>query len=298
MVVAVTLAALAGALGFTATGRGMAGAFVAALRMPKPQRVNVNVPSFAGAGANRQLQNMIGAILSGTVNDSLAEAGQPAASALQAAALAGFAAHLPRARSDRPALEVTGARTMDLTVNRDQLRTILAEAGVSGAALPESLQGAHLTVRTPRAIRARYGNCPAPVDRTLQGQLVGAPPPATDNGDCIILAESPAATADVPAGLDMDQLTGIALELSGMSPAQAKLFPAVMDWRSSLLLSVPRFVRSCDPRELNGAHALLLNTAGRRGPTYALLWTKAGMVYALTGYGNPGDAVSLANSID
>ena len=49
--------------------------------------------------------------------------------------------------------------------------------------------------------------------------------------------------------------------------------------------------------KVNGAQGTLLNMAGRRGPTYALLWSKNGIVYSLTGFGDPSDAVSLANSL-
>jgi hypothetical protein len=298
VVIGIALLAVAGAAVFTTPGRAAAHAFIGALRIPKPQPVNVNVPAFAGANSNRQLQNMVGAMLSAAVNVAVDEPDQPAATIEVAAKLAGFRPKLPHARTDPATLIVTGAHAIDLKVNRDQLRTIFAEAGKPDVAIPEALAGAAFAVRTPRAIRAQYGNCPAPVAPTLQNQLNGPPPPTADNGDCIVVTESPIALADVPVGLDMGQLMEIALELSGMSPAQAVSFPSTIDWRASLLLSVPRNLRSSDPKDVNGAKALLLTTGGRRGPTYVLVWTKDGMVFALTGYGNPGDAVPIANSIN
>jgi hypothetical protein len=107
-------------------GRALAHGFVASLRMPKPQPVNVNIPSFGGAGVSRQLQNMIGAMLSGTVNVSQDEPDQPAATAEAAAKLAGFPARLPRARSERLDPERGGARVRRPLPRRRVLRRHLA----------------------------------------------------------------------------------------------------------------------------------------------------------------------------
>lgn len=60
---------------------------------------------------------------------------------------------------------------------------------------------------------------------------------------------------------------------------------------------MPRFTRSWETVSVNGAPGMLLNAAGRRGPTYALIWSNKGIVYSLTGYGSPGDALPLAKSI-
>ena len=39
-------------------------------------------------------------------------------------------------------------------------------------------------------------------------------------------------------------------------------------------------------------------TAGwRRGPAYVLVWSADGMVYSLSGYGSPAEAVPLASSV-
>jgi hypothetical protein len=160
------------------------------------------------------------------------------------------------------------------------------------------LSGAKVTIRTPRSIRAQYGNCPAPVANTLQNQINGPPPPTADNGNCVILTEGPAVTADVPAGLDVDQLIEIGLELSGMSPTQTQAFQRTFDWKSTLGLTMPRFMRSYDSVTVAGVRGMLVNTAGRRGPTYSLIWAKDGMVYSLVGFGTSADAVPLANSID
>jgi hypothetical protein len=291
-----TVAVIAAFLALTAPGRGLAERFFGSLRIARPQPVTVNIPTFAGPTATRQLQDVIGPMITDTVAATLSEPDQAAASAEAARRIAGFAPELPRTRKDPPTLIVTGARTIAMTVHAGQLRTILREAGKPAAALPPTLDGAVVTVRTPRAVRAQYGHCPAPVANTLQGQIQGPPPPSTDNGDCVVLVEQPRAAASVPAGLDMAQLVEIALELAGMSPNQAQDFQRTFDWESSLGLSVPRFVRSYEMVNVGGVRGMLLNTGGRRGPSYVLIWAKRGIVYSLAGYGSSGDAVPLASA--
>jgi hypothetical protein len=102
---------------------------------------------------------------------------------------------------------------------------------------------------------------------------------------------------NAPAGLNLAQLAEIGLELAGMSPDQAKQFLQTVDWRATLGVSVPRFLRSYQGVTVNGAKGTLLGLGGRNGPTYTLTWQKNGMVYSLSGYGSSGDALSLAESV-
>jgi hypothetical protein len=115
--------------------------------------------------------------------------------------------------------------------------------------------------------------------------------------DCVVLSEGPSPEVNVPPGLDLANLSQIGLELAGMTPSQAQQFLQTVDWRSMLRVSVPRSMRSYQAVEVNGAKGALLNMAGRRGPTYTLIWAKNGIVYSLTGFGDSSNAVSLANSV-
>jgi hypothetical protein len=295
---AVVVVAVAGALLFSSTARGVAQQFLASLRIARPRAVGASVPGAGGSSRTRQLQNLIGGMLSRRVDVVLDEADRPATTIDAASKLAGFPAHLPRARSDRAEATVLGAHAIDMTVDVGQLQTIFAEAGRRDVQVPPAVNGSKVAIRTPRAIRVQYGSCPAPVANTIQGQLQGPPPPSTDNANCIVLVEGPAVSADVPPALDMGPLLEIALELSGMSPAEARAVPQTLDWKAILTASLPRNLRSFEMKEVNGAPAMLLVTAGRRGPTWELLWAKGSLVYALTGYANAGDAVPLASSVN
>lgn len=285
--------ALALVVAFTSPGQQ----FFGALRIAKPASVNVNIPSFSGASAGRQLQDIVSGILAEKVNVTLEEPERSVAGVAAASTLAGFAARLPHARTDAPTLSVIGGHSTEARVNRALLKTIFTEAGLPKVTVPEAVNGATVTVRAPRAIRAQYGNCPVPVANTLQNQIQGPPPPSTDNGNCVILIESSIVSADVPPALDTRLLVEIALEIAGMSPDQAQTFQRLFDWKTALSLSMPRGTRSYQTVTVDGVQGMLVNTAGRRGPTWALIWAKNGMVYSLVGYGSSADAVPLASSI-
>lgn len=287
---------VAALLAFTGPGNSLWQRFFSSLRIAKPQPVSVTIPGFSGPTPTHRLQDAIGGMIADTTSVTLDEADQPAATVERAGQLAGFTVHLPHVRADLPTLIVMGAHDIAMTVNRSQLRTIFREAGNASIVLPPSLNGKRVTIKTPRAVRAQYGHCPAPVANTLQGQIQGPPPPSTDNGDCVVLIESPPTSADLPPGLDMQQLVAIGLELSGMSPNQRQAFQKLFGWQSALSMSMPRFMRSYDSVTVNGTPGMLVNTAGRRGPTYELFWTDNGTVYSLAGYGSSANAVPLANS--
>lgn len=280
----------------TSPGRAAAGRFLASLRINRPATVSASVAAPA-PNATRQVEGLVGAMLADSTHVAMDEADLPAPDADSAGRLAGFAVHLPAARRDTPALTVTGAHAIDVRIDPARLRTILAEAGQASDAVPASLSGASASIRIGRGVEARYGHCPEPVTPTLQSQIVGPPPRATDAGDCVILAERPPAVTDVPSQLDVDQLVGIALQLSGMSPDHASRFQRAFGGREAMALSLPRFMRSWDSVDVGGVQGMLLNTGGRRGPRWTLLWTRRGLVYAMSGYGSSSDAGPLARSI-
>jgi len=281
----------------SAPGRRLGHAFFASLRLPPPEPVAANPPSFPGTNANRQLQDMVAGMISAKVTVGLDEKDQVAPNTAAADRIAGFAARLPAGRADTPVLTVTGARSLRVAIDRGQLQTVLTEAGAGGVRVPPAVDGALVTVTTPRGVRAQYGSCPEPGPPSIQAQIQGPPPQPANVRTCVVISESPPATAAAPAGFDPAPLVEIGLELAGMSPREAHALQARLDWKSALALSLPRTMRSYDTVAVNSTPAVLFNTAGRRGPTYDLVWVRDGVVFSLAGYGNPADAVPLANSI-
>ena len=269
--------------------------FFGSLREQKVQAVNVDLSTLVGPNANPALHDMITQMISDKVKVTVNEKIQPAADASAAAQLAGFHVQLLGARKDAPELAVTGEHAFDLTVDRARLQEILKEAGHSELTLPHSIDGATVAVTIPRAVMARYGECPGPPSATAN---VATPPPnSLQYVNCVRLREGPSPQVNVPQGLDFEKLAEIALQVAGMTPSQAQQFLQTVNWKQTLGVSIPRFMRSYEAVQVNGVQGTLLNMAGRRGPTYTLVWAKNGMVYSLTGYGDSSNAVTLADSL-
>ncbi len=293
-VVAIGAVVLIAWFSFSATRR-LTGKFFRSLREQNVQAVNVDLSNFVGPNANPTLHEMVTQMISDQVKTTTNEKNTPVENAAAASQLAGFHVRLLTARKDAPELVVGGAHAFDLTVDRGRLEEILKEAGRSDLALPQSIDGANLSVKIPRSVMARYGQCPGPPSATAN---VATPAPNTMQFEsCVRLREEPSPEVNVPEGLDFKRLAEIALEVAGMTSGQAQQFLETVNWKSTLGLSIPRFMRSYEAVQVNGVQGTLLNMAGRRGPTYTLVWAKEGMVYSLTGYGDASNAVNLANSL-
>ena len=278
--------------------RRLGSRFVASLRLAKPQPVTAAGGSIAASSTGRQVQDAVIGMLSHSPQVLVDEADQPAPTAVAAAAASGLAVRMIHARSDHPTFRVLGAHAVRVTIDRSLLATILNQAGRPDIAVPSSLDGMPLTIRSPRAVRVQYGNCPAGAANTIQGQLQGTPPPTAENGNCVVLTQSPSADVVAPPSLALDDLTAIGLELTGMSPNQLRAVQRIVDARSAMMVSLPRGIRAYDTLSVRQAPAMLITTAGRRGPTYAVLWRSDNMTYVLAGYGNSADAAALAASVN
>jgi hypothetical protein len=257
--------------------------------------VNVDLSNFVGANANPALHQMVAQMISDRVTVTVNERDQAAADRIVASQLAGFQVQLPRGRSDVPKLTVAGRHAFALTVDRARLQAIISEAGRPDLVLPAAIDGASVAIALPAMVRAQYGNCPGPQSATAN---VATPSPAsTEFSDCTILTEGPSPSIDAPAGLDVPQLIEMGLELAGMNSSQAGDFLRTVNWQSTLGLSVPRSMRSYQAVSVNGVRGTLLNTGGRRGPTYVLVWATRGQTYSMTGFSSADAAVPLASSL-
>jgi hypothetical protein len=279
----------------TPGGRSLSGRFLGSLRIDKPQSVNVNLSEFVGPNANHSLQQMVTQMISDQVVTTQSESPESAESVAAASAAAGFSVKLLKGRSDSPRITVLGAHAYTLTVDRDRLQAIFDEAGRHDLVVPQSVNGAKVSVRIPHAVILTYGTCPG---ESSAGANIATPAPATTQFDnCLILREGPSPDISAPADINLSKLSEIALELAGMTPSQAHRFLAAVDWRSMLGVSFPRFMRSYQAVTVEGVPGTLLTLGGRQGPDYALFWVKDGIVYSLRGFGDSGSATKLASSL-
>jgi hypothetical protein len=287
-----------GIVGFP-SGRELLGRFFQSLRMQKVQAVNVNLSAFTDPNANPALHQMIAQMISDDVVVAANEPDQPAADAAAAKQLSGFDVSVISERKDPPKFVVTGRHAFDMTLNRDRLQTVFSQAGHPEISVPQALNGAPLKVEIPRAVEIQYGHCPTPASagQTLANNISGPPPSSTEYSDCLRLREGPNPIVNVPEGVDIQKLAEIGLETAGMNPGQAREFLHNVDWQSTLVMAVPRFLRSYEAVKVAGAKGTLLSMAGRRGPGYALIWAKNGTGYMLTGFGDASHAVDVAGSV-
>lgn len=293
-VAVIAAAFIVGWFSFSPTRR-LAEKFYGSLRVQKVQAVNVNLSSFVGPNADSTLQGMVSQMISDKVKVTVNQEDQQATNAAVASQAAGFPVQLLGNRKDAPELAVGGKHAFDLTVDRARLQAIFKEAGRPDLDLPQSVEGATVAVTIPPMVRARYGDCPGRPRATAN---IATPPPSSSQySNCVLLTEGPSPEVKAPSDLDLDKLTEIGLELAGMTPNQAQQFLQNVSWKSMLGIAVPRFMRSYEAVKVNGAPGTLLSMAGRRGPTYTLVWAKNGLVYTLTGYGDSGSAVSMADSL-
>jgi hypothetical protein len=292
------LIVIAALVAFPIAGQSAGARFFASLRLAKPK------PDTAGAALNaplnggRRLEDVFAAIVAESTVTTRDGPDAAVSTASAAAKLAGFHPRLLSARKEAPSITILGEQHVDASVNPRQLQTLLTQAGSLGAAVPQSLDGTHVSFATPRGVRVQYGNCPAPAANTIQGQINGPPPASADNASCVAITEVPIASVTLPAALDTAAIMELALEVAGMSPNQARDFRRIFAWPAAAVLSPPRGVRSYELVRVGDADAMLVITGGRRGPTYALAWVRDGVVFTLTGYGSSADAVPLAKSLE
>ena len=280
-------------------GRMLVGRFFRSLRMQKVQAVNLDLSSFTDPNANPALHQMVAQMISDKVVVTVNEQDQPASDASAATQLAGFPVKLLGSRKDPPKMVVSGAHAINLTVDRSRLQAIFTEAGHPDLVVPQSLEGAAVAVQIPRAVQVQYGTCPTPTTATnaIASNVTGPPAASTQFSDCVRLRQGPSPVVNVPQGLDIEHLAEIGLEVAGMNSTQSHDFLQTVDWKSTLSMTVPRFLRSYQAVKVNGAQGTLLTLAGRRGPGYTLIWVKNGIAYSLVGFGDSSQAVDLASSL-
>jgi hypothetical protein len=223
--------------------------------------------------------------------------GEPkeATDAQQASQLAGFTVRLPQGK-DPSQIYVTDGATFTLTVDRTKAQALLDEAGRKDLVLPESIDGAKISVNIPASVSAGYGTCPKP--KADASEREDGPIPGRRYPDCVILAEIPSPSVNAPADVDIDQLARIGLEFTGMSPEDAAAFADTVDWTSTLVVPIPRNAATYQQVTVDGVTGTLIQRPADDAPKFALLWVKNGIVYAISGLGsNSQQAIDMANSL-
>ncbi len=286
---------LALVLAFPGT-RALAGELLNLFRIQQVAVVSVDFTGLEQLTGDGALGNQFTALISNSVNIT-DEPGEPveAADAAQASQLAGFNVRLPQSLTPSQ-IYVTDSAAFAMTVDRAKAQALLDEAGRSDLVLPESVDGADISVTIPSSVSVAYGTCPKPdVDSSEGGEGIERRFP-----DCVILAQIPSPSVNAPADLDINRLAQIGLEFTGMSAEEATAFTSTVDWTSTLVVPIPSNAAEYEQVTVDGVTGTLIQRRSREGEpsTFALFWVKDGIIYAISGRGaNSDQALEMANSL-
>lgn len=259
--------------------------FLAMLRVQKIAVVPVDFSAIEGDTNN----SAVGRVLTKTIADQMVvtmKPGEPQTAPNQEAAseMAGFHVRLPAVLGDPQRIRVQGEGAFHMTLNRERMQDVLNQVGRSDIQIPASADGATVAVHVPKGVNAQFGNC-------LGGAIAG---------NCIALVEAPSPVISVPPGLNLATLAEAGLQIAGMSAAEAHAFCQTVDWSSTLVVPIPQGESSSQTVSVDGVIGTLIETAprGKRPAGYHLLWIKDGIVYSLDGFGDAGQALAAANSLN
>ena len=227
-------------------------------------------------------------------------------SVTQAARLTGYPIRTIGSLGAPQSIEVNGETAFQMTINRDRIETLLEEVGRSDIRIPESEDGALVAVHIPRTVISMYGDCPVRHRHAISDTQSQAEAPAErkmermanmKSSNCTYLIQGPSPTVSVPPALNMSEIAEAALELAGMSPAEAHSFCHTVDWSSTMVVPIPRNTSSYETVSVDGVEGTLITETLSQGNRYSLLWIRNGVIHSLAGHGNSSDALALAASL-
>jgi hypothetical protein len=268
------------------------------LNLFRVQQVAVVPVDFTGM---QSLNGAVGNDISQLISNSITMTKKPgnpvdAADAAQASQLTGFNVRVPQDQTPSR-ISVMNGSDFTLTVDRAKAQALLTEAGRGDLVLPESIDGAKISVNIPNSVSVDFGTCPPP-SADGDGLNLSNGSAGRRYADCVILAEIPSPSVSAPASVDVAQLAQIALEFSGMTSDQAKAFTDTVDWTSTLVVPVPKNAASYEQIAVDGVTGTLIQRPADDAPQFLLLWVKDGIIYAIGGLGsNSQQAIQLANSL-
>lgn len=268
------------------------------LNLFRVQQVTIIPVDFTGM---EQLNGVDGPDISQLISNSITMTQKPgdptqAGDVNEASKLANFDVRSPQDKTPS-SIYVTDGTAFTFVVDRAKAQALLEEAGRSDLVLPDTLDGAKISVNIPSNVSIAFGNCPPP-SSDGDGFSTGPGSPGRRYPDCVILAEIPSPSVSAPASVDVAQLAQLGLEFSGMSPEQAAAFTDTVDWTSTLVVPIPKNAATYEQVAVDGVTGTLIQRPADDAPQFALLWVKDGIIYAIGGLGsNSQQALDIANSL-
>lgn len=282
------------------SGRSLAQRLLSTLRVERVQPIRLDTSSF---DENRTLQQMLSQLIADKVVVIKDEKPQKAATLEAASAAAGFSVRVPSEMAVVPNFTVMGQHALKMTMDRTRMQEILDESGRPDLLLPATIDGDTISVQMRRGVHVEYGDCPQGAPHVAQGGEAGNSDTSQAGGGpqtftCTLLMEAPSPEVKVPENLNLQQLAEIGLQVAGMSAVQAREFCQTVDWKSTLVLPIPPFVRSYQTVAVDGVQGTLMTSLNRRGPQSVLIWVKDGIIYWFASPEGASETIALANSLN
>lgn len=286
--------AVAAVLAFTvAPVRGWAENLLSIFRMEHIAVVELNPDAVNALENDRLISRMISDNVTQTEPP---QKPQPVADAATASKLAGFKVHL--IAGETPALLLFRTPiSAQMKLDRDRLQSILDEAGRSDVQIPQSADGAVITMRVGAGIIAMYGNCGDEFDR-FQGKQPPASATQPEDASCIKLNEVPSPTVTAPQELDTAEIVRAALQFAGLSANEAANFTQTIDWTSTFVMPILHGQLSYEKVSVGGNEGILLRPKNLQSGQFTLHWVDNGILYSLMGTGDNTRALNLASQIE
>jgi hypothetical protein len=282
--------------------RVAAGQFLGLFRVRKFAVVSINPSNLKNLD---KLSGQIDQLLSDSVT-FVKQTGEPVAvaSAAEASQKAGISVRLP-ASLKPSSLMVQDGVDARLKVDLARAQAILDVAGRTDIKLPKVIDGADVEFIVPPMVTAMF-NCGEPRPMTVkpvdgQGPAVNVQVPQPSS-NCVTLMQLASPTVNTPPGVNIAQVGEMALQLAGLTPAEAQHFSQAIDWSSTLVIPLPTDAGSFRDVTVDGVPGVLIESNPRQsgGPRYThytLFWQKNDTVYALSGTGDATRAIEIAASL-
>lgn len=267
------------------------------LAMLRVEKITV-VPLDLKFDKNSDTQELVRKVISDEVTVTLS-AGKPqfVGDASQATQMAGFPVRTFADMKEAPKIGVVGEQSYIMKLDQGRLQAIIDSIGKADLQVPDSVNGQVIAVHIPKSVFLRYGNCPEKRNASKSGAEDQSKP--SDRSGCTMFAEVPSPIVSVPPDLDVGQLFQIALQAGGMSSEEAQDFSSKVDWKSTLVVPIPRRASSYSEEQVDGVTGNLIMGKEFRGQPseYTLIWVKNGIIYSIHSSGGPEQARALAKGL-
>ncbi len=290
------LAAAGGMLSFPA-GRAWAGEFLGLFRVQQVRVVPIDFSGMAQYNNDATLENQFSDLISKSINVRK-ELSKPrlVASAEEASQLAGFKVRLPAIVPEVSQFFIQSGSAYDILVDRSRAQSLLDELGRSDLVLPESLDGATVSVDIPDGIIAAFGECPKVV--TDDDKKEASKENIAEYPECTVLFEIPSPTINTPPDMNIAELAKLGLEFAGMKPEEAQTLTDSVDWTTSMIVPIPKQNSVVEQVKVDGVEGTLIKRESGYAPRFVLIWIKDGITYSINGYGlDTSKAIEMADSL-